>query len=1004
MNDRNFYFLEESGYTMASIKQKISIRDHEIHIGYGFLNNIANDVVRLLKDNTTVFIISDLSVRDLYGEQLKSAFQELQIPCSLITETQSNSNNIKEEIEQVSGYSYTVSLGSSSICKWSKILAAACKNSIGIAIIPTTLRGFVSNVNIEENQEPTDIEHYRTKSVFIDVLLLSTLPRRHFMSGMSEIIKVAVIHSSGWKKWTENISVELTEETLPNQNDFLDFVESNAQLLISASEDVIVEVVTSTLQIKSLILSLAKKNNNPEVLSVLTLGKCIGEAISEVIPELLYGECIAIGMVKEAEMCDEKILSVSTVGRLVRCLKRFDLPTRVPHHLKTHDVLAKLKSFPKNVSLESIQFVLEKQVSIVPRSKVSGTIKVPGSKSISNRVLLMAAIGHGTCHLSGILHSDDTQVMINALERIGTKFQWIDNDEVLVVHGTGGKFRITDSEQDIFVNHSGTSARFLTTFLTLVKGETDAPIHLTGSSRMKERPIGPLVDSLRSNGCRINYLEKDGCLPLAINYTGLKGGTLRMSAKISSTFVTSVLMSAPYASTPMIIELEEKKPTSLPYILMTIQLMARFNIHVKMQGVNRFIVPCGVYENPSHLEIEVDASSATYPLSMAAVTGGTVCVLGLGQHSLQGDAQFYTLLRDMGCTTVQCENFTTVTGPSNGILQAVSINMESMTDAFMTAVAVGATACGITQIRGISNQRVKESNRIDVMINELQKIGIPSGELEDGIWVEGIGNWSLESRKEKLKTSYISCHNDHRIAMSFAVLGCVLDKIIITDKECTEKTYPSFWQDGRNKLGLTIQPHLISYKEETIGNMNPSDNLPPCIFIIGMRGCGKSVLGLKASQTFQLKFIDMDILLEEHWQQPFSTYVKKFGLDKFRQAESQLLEKLLKNTTNGTIICCGGGVVESELSRMLLMNYAYVVYIERDLNSIISNLNQETNPRRVDLPEPIENTYYRRLPWYDDCSKLKFSINSVDKDIKHIHGEFEKFLKSVIPNMSRILN
>lgn len=597
---------------MDGIKQKISIRNYEIHIGSGYLHNAPMEVAKSLNGNTSVHIISDASVSKLYGEKLKCSFQAQQMQCT--THIRQRLSDVKIMMD-TSHQSYIVLLGGTSFCKWSANLAAQCGNCIGIAIVPTTLRGFVAVDDFVESID--DENHHQTKSVFIDTTVLRTLPRRSFMSGMSEIIKVAIVQSSGWMKWSENITGKVNEIFSCNQNSFLDYVELNADLLISASKDMIIDVVTRTLQIKSQILSLAMTTNNSETLSVLHLGNRIGEAIRELRPEMLHGECVAIGMVKETEMYGETICSFSSVGRLVRCLKRFDLPTRIPDGIKTMEIVEKLKTFPKNVTLASIQFVLEKQISIVPGSKVSGSVRVPGSKSITNRVLLMAAMGRGMCHLSGILHSDDTQVMINALERVGTKFQWINNNEVLVVNGTGGKFQLNDSEQEIFVNHSGTSARFLCSFLTMVKGETGAPIHLTGSSRMKERPMRSLVDALRTNGCSITYLGTDGCLPLAIKQTGLKGGLIRMSAEISSTFVTSLLMAAPYATQPMIIELDEETPTSLPYILMTIQLMARFNIHVEKQGLNRFIVPCGVYENPSHFEIEVDASSATYPLSMA---------------------------------------------------------------------------------------------------------------------------------------------------------------------------------------------------------------------------------------------------------------------------------------------------------------------------------------------------------------------------------------------------
>lgn len=372
---------------------------------------------------------------------------------------------------------------------------------------------------------------------------------------------------------------------------------------------------------------------------------------------------------------------------------------------------------------------------------------------------------------------------------------------------------------------------------------------------------------------------------------------------------------------------------------------------------------------------------------MAAVSGGIVCALGLGRDSLQGDAKFCTLLETMGCKVNQVDSSTTVTGPSVGTLQSASIDMANMTDAFMTAAVVGAVASGVTQLTGISNQRVKECNRIAVMVNELKKIGIPSGELEDRMWIEGIGDWSSEKRKKLLRKSFVSCRNDHRIAMSFAVLGCTLDRIVITDKECTEKTYPSFWEDCRNKLGLTIQAHFETERLR-----------PPSVIIIGMRGCGKTFLGRRASHTFKLKFVDMDALLEDQFQQSLSTYIGKFGWEKFRHEESQLLQRLMTTETNGSIICCGGGVVESVSCRSILRNYPHVVYIERDLDSIISNLKRESNsPRRALLPESIDKVYNRRIPFYESCGNFKFVAQSAYADIEVLCDKFEKFLKNVFP-------
>lgn len=564
-------------------------------------------VAKTLNGNTIVYIISDEVIRSLYAEKIRCSFLELQIPCQLISPPKCDTKEVIDRMVDESLTPFVILMGGSSS------FSGGHKNCAGMAIVPTTIRSFV---NFKEFQESIPIESRNTKMVFIDPSILVTLPHRHFLSGVSEFIKIAVVFSSGWKSWVENVS-ESESVTFDDGNEFFDYVESKAHLFISGSETIVSEMVSRTLETKTRIQNLAVKQNDPRVLCVLKLGECIGRAIRILSPEMFHGECLAIGIVKEAQIYGGNVLSTYTIGRLIRCLKRFQLPTRVPHNLKTMEVIEKLEKIPKNAALESIQFALEKQVSIVPGTKVSGCIRVPGSKSISNRVLLMAAMGEGTCRVSGLLLSDDTQVMINALERIGMAFQWTDDNQVLVVHGKGGKFCLADSaENEIFVNHSGTSARFLTSFLTLVNAKES--IHLTGSERLQERPIGPLVDSLRMNGCSINYLGNEGCLPLSIDHTGLKGGLIRLSAKISSTFVTSLLIAAPYASEPLTIELEEDEPTSLPYILMTIQLMAKFNIHVEMHGVNRYIVPCGVYQNPSNFDVEVDASSATYPLGIIA--------------------------------------------------------------------------------------------------------------------------------------------------------------------------------------------------------------------------------------------------------------------------------------------------------------------------------------------------------------------------------------------------
>ena len=284
--------------------------------------------------------------------------------------------------------------------------------------------------------------------------------------------------------------------------------------------------------------------------------------------------------------------------------------------------------------------------------------------------------------------------------------------------------------KELYLGNAGTAARFLTTVCTLVqKSSPDSADRtiITGNARMKQRPIGPLVTALRANGSAIDYLESEGCLPLSIAPNGLKGSTIQLAASVSSQYVSSVLLCAPYAQEPITLELIGGQVISQPYIDMTIAMMKTFGIDVirrtddNGKPLDIYDIPKGIYVNPELYNIESDASSATYPLAIAAITGTTCTIKNIGSASLQGDARFAKeVLEKMGCTVSQTPTDTTVTGPPLGQLKSVEeIDMEVMSDAFLTATVLGAVASGKTRIIGIANQRVKECNRIRAMIDEL---------------------------------------------------------------------------------------------------------------------------------------------------------------------------------------------------------------------------------------------------------------------------------------------
>ncbi|KAF4139019.1 Shikimate / quinate 5-dehydrogenase [Phytophthora infestans] len=1005
---------------MSGSPQVVPCGSYDIVLGSSLLQSrfVAEDLLQRLPTTSTFVILTDANVGPLYAEPLRAQLAELlqiqgnaarrvllhAVPAGEASKCREMKAKIEDEVlfpNRCHRDTCVVAVGGGVVGDLAGYVASTYMRGVPFVQVPTSLLACVDSsiggktgIDVEAGKNLLGAFHMPQR-VYIDLNVLHTLPKRELINGMGEVIKSGAIFDA----------------------ELFELLENSAETILSLSDmDIVQRVVALTVQVKATVVTQDTKEMG--LRAILNFGHSIGHGIEALLqPEYLHGECVSMGCIKEAEIARGMgICTSATVGRLRRCLAAYGLPVRVPDHVATRDVLVKMEVDKKNsqgvkkiVLLEEIgkvlanpyaravkdnpiELVLEKQVRMLPGAKANGTIRVPGSKSISNRVLLMAALGEGSCRMTGLLHSDDTQVMMNALQKVGAKFSWEDNGAVLVVEGTAGKFATVADGEEIYLSNAGTAARFLTSAMTLVPSENDGTVVVTGNYRMKERPIAPLVDALRGNGCDISYLENEGCPPLAIRGSGLRGGAVRLAAKVSSQYVSSVLISAPYAKEPLVLELEEEEPTSLPYILMTTQLMKQFGIPVDTLAPNRYRVPCGVYQNPKEVSVEVDASSATYPLAFAAITGGQVTVEALGNTSLQGDAAFHTLLRSMGCTTTQDATSTTVTGPQDGTpLKAVEIDMETMTDAFMTAVALAAVADGTTKITGIANQRVKECNRIEVMVTELRKIGVECGELPDGIWIKGTAG-----KTEHLKKVSIACHNDHRIAMSFAVLGSVVDNIIITDKECTDKTYPEFWDHVQMHLGLQVAPVV----EEKINNTDAATSIPG-VFVIGMRGAGKSSLAKAASAALKLDLLDTDKVLEKEFGESIADFVARHNhtWEAFREKQKELLLRLIANPPPATIISCGGGVVETPEIVDALEKYPYVVHVQRAMKDVLAYLDSVEESHRPSLGDSHANVWARREPLYQRSSTFEFVVNAGDVDYPRIDRDFVRFLSVVIPGL-----
>ena len=779
------------------------------------------------------------------------------------------------------------------------------------------------------------------------------------------------------------------------------------------------EIVLGSVRVKAFVVSSDEREGG--LRNLLNFGHSIGHAYEGILtPQILHGECVSIGMALEAALSHHLgHLSSSAVARLSRCLVTFGLPIspedpilkqRSGHKVCYVDRVLSIMGVDKKndggkkriVLLSAIGRTLERKASIVDdkdiRLILSSAILVhplpnhlghvictpPGSKSISNRALVLAALGNGPCRIKNLLHSDDTEVMLQALQEMrAADFQWEDNGSVLVVTGRGGCLRT--SHRNLYLGNAGTASRFLTAVVTLASpGDTEHLI-LTGNGRMKTRPIGPLVDALRLDGADISYVEKTGSLPLSIKANGgLVGGRIELAATISSQYVSAILMCAPYAQTQVTLCLVGGKPVSQPYIDMTLAMMASFGIKVKRSSTENhtYYIPQGQYSNPKEFSIESDASSATYPLALAAITGDTCTVPNIGSRSLQGDAKFAReVLEPMGCQVEQGDYSTTVKGPSRGALKPLlDIDMETMTDAFLTASVLAAVANGSARnlsstIRGIANQRVKECDRIHAMRIELQKFGVECEEFQDGIKINAIAPASLIAPKDG-----VHCYDDHRVAMSFSVLASIVPQAtLIKERECVNKTWPGWWRELSKTFHVQTQGVDSQLLEKPVIN---SPMLASSIFFIGMRGSGKSTTGKRAANILKWPFVDLDELLEKEYHESIPEIIASKGWDRFREIELSMLERSIQNHPSGHIFACGGGIVEKQEARLLLQNHqksgGAVILIKRNLHSNSKYLHADKT--RPAYTESIEDVWKRREPWYLECSNYEYQIQELESE------------------------
>ena len=405
--------------------------------------------------------------------------------------------------------------------------------------------------------------------------------------------------------------------------------------------------------------------------------------------------------------------------------------------------------------------------------KLYATIRVPGSKSLSQRALVAAALAQGDSVVSNVLVSQDTAYLIGGLKELGA--QIVSTQDGFYVSGTAGK--LTNSGRDLFLGNNGTALRFLTALVCLGKGK----YVITGEKRLLERPVGALADALQEMD--VDILTHNNCPPVQINADGLAGGKVTLKDIESSQYVSALLLCAPYTKKGMDLTLEGGV-VSTPYIDLTIVVMKDFGANIHQTGKYEYHVNAGeIYQGRKYF-VEGDASSASYFFLAAALLKKTIRIEGISRQSKQGDIRLLSVLEELGCKVRSEENWVDVSG-SNLKEGNLTFDLNDMPDMVPTLAVLSAFRNGQTIIDNVSHLRIKESNRLAAMVAELNRVGIEARELPEGLVIHG----------GRMRPANIETYNDHRMAMCFAIAGLVVSGIEISDKKCVDKSFPTFWEE-----------------------------------------------------------------------------------------------------------------------------------------------------------------------------------------------------------------
>ena len=581
------------------------------------------------------------------------------------------------------------------------------------------------------------------------------------------------------------------------------------------------------------------------------------------------------------------------------------------------------------------------------------TIAIPGSKSYTNRALLLAAMTPGATTIKMPLISDDTEAMIDCLQTLGLIITRTNNS--LKVSGDSSK--ILNREYTLNAQLSGTTIRFLLALCCVIPGTKI----VTGEHGLLLRPIGDLVEALRAAGADITYLDKEGFPPLRVSSSQLTSEDIHVNGAVSSQYVSALLMIAPLTQCRTVIV--DGELISKPYVAMTLDTMRQFGVEVVSDNDATYCVPANQNYRATTYQVEGDISSASYFAAIAALTGSTVTLSNINPQSAQADMAFIHMLETMGCTLTYGKNSITVTG-SGRALQPANINMETCPDQAMTMAVLLAFTHGTSTISGIRSLRVKETERVVALEQELAKMGITTSSTNDVLTIHG-GN---------PQPATIDTYGDHRMAMAFAVAASKLHGMRINNPEVVSKTFPTFWEKLQ-EMEVGVQPSH------------------PNIALIGMRGSGKTTAAKILGQKLGRPVIEIDEIIAKRIGMSIPKLVTKEGWEAFRDQEAAVTAEAAGS--NDTVISTGGGVVLRPANIAALKRSSIVICLQASTDTLEQRIGSGTNrpalTQQQNLAAELKQVASERQKLYE--SAADYMIETNDKSPETVAQEIINFIK-----------